>query len=67
MRINIPLLQKIVYRPGLMETVKFAWVQYVMVLLPVLLVFNEILKFLFKYRIFEAVLVSDLKLKRKVF
>lgn len=63
---HIPLSQSIIYRPGLMETIKFALVQYIMILLPILLFAYTVLSYLFKFRIFEALIVSDLKPKRKI-
>jgi hypothetical protein len=64
--INIPTSQEIVYRPGVMETLKFAWVQYVFILVPCLAVTFVCLSLLFKYRVLEALLISDLKEKRKI-
>ena len=64
--IKVPISQEIMYRPGMMETIKFAWVQYVMVLIPCLGICNYYFSFLFTYRILEGVLVSDLKSKRKI-
>ena len=36
MNVDVPLSQEVRYRPGVLETLKFAWAQYVMVLVPVL-------------------------------
>ena len=49
MHIHVPLSQEIKYRPGVMETLKFAWVQYVMCLIPSLYVCFNLLSYLFKY------------------
>ena len=64
--INMPKSQEILYKPGVMETLKFAWVQYVFILVPVLMLTFMGLSYLFKFRILEALLVSDLKEKRKL-
>ena len=64
--INIPKSQEILYKPGVMETLKFAWVQYVFILVPILMLTFMGLSYLFKFRILEALLVSDLKEKRKL-
>lgn len=64
--ITVPLSQEIRYRPGVLETLKFGWVQYIMVLVPVLFFLNKALAFLFKYRVLDAQLVSDLRPKRKI-
>jgi len=66
MNVDVPLSQEVRYRPGVLETLKFAWAQYVMVLVPVLWATNAALSFLFKYRVLDALLVSDLKPKRKI-
>lgn len=66
MDIEVPLSQEVRYRPGVMETLKFGWAQYVMLLLPFLWVTNKGVAFLFKYRIFDAYLVSDLKAQKKI-
>ena len=64
--IQIPKSQEIIYKPGIMETLKFAMMQYIAVLIPCLWAARKGLSFLFRYRIFEAHLVSDLKPKRKI-
>lgn len=67
LNVKIPRKQEIIYRPGFLETMKFFWVQYVMVLIPVFYVTNAVLQTLFKYRVFEAIILSDLRQKRKIF
>ena len=54
------------YIPGVMETMKFAWVQYVFVLIPCVYFAYLSAGFLFKFRILEAMLISDLQPKRKL-
>ena len=66
MSITVPKSQEVRYRPGVVETLKFGWVQYVMVLVPALWIVNACLNFLFKYRVLDTQLVSDLKPKRKI-
>jgi len=66
LQIHVPKTQEIVYKPGVMQTLKFAWVQYVMILIPVLAITKIGLSSMFKYRILDAFLVSDLKVKRKI-
>ena len=67
LNIDIPLSQEIKYGPGLMETMKFAWMQYIMVFVPVILFTWAGIDFLFKYQVFESVIVSDLKQKRRIY
>ena len=66
LQMHVPKHQQIVYMPGVMEALKFAWVQYLMVLIPTLLIVRAGLSSMFKYRILNAFLVSDLKEKRKI-
>lgn len=66
LKIHVPLSQEIKYRPGVMETLKFAWVEYVMLLIPSLWITWQFLSFLFESKILEALKVSDLKPKRKI-
>ena len=49
LKINIPLAQEIKYGPGLMETLKFAWMQYIMIFIPVIIFTWSGIEFLFKY------------------
>jgi hypothetical protein len=66
LKIHNPTNQMVKYIPGVMETLKFAWVQYVMFLIPCLYLAYLSVGFLFQYRILEAVLISDLQPKRKL-
>ena len=66
MGVHIPVSQEIMYKPGIMEVLKFALVQYLAIFIPFFWAARQGLSFLFKYRIFEAHLVSDLKPKRKI-
>jgi len=66
LKVHIPISQEIKYRPGVMETLKFAWVQYVMLLIPSLFITWQFLSFLFESKILEAHKVSDFKPKRKI-
>lgn len=65
-KVHVPLSQEIKYRPGVMETLKFAWVQYIMLLIPSLFITWKFLTFLFESKILESLKVSDLKPKRKI-
>jgi len=44
--VNIPIQQEIQYIPGVLETLKNAWVQYLALLVPLLLVFWAFVGFL---------------------
>uniref|UniRef100_H3CM39 Transmembrane protein 231 n=1 Tax=Tetraodon nigroviridis TaxID=99883 RepID=H3CM39_TETNG len=53
-RIRYPL-EVISYRPGFWETIKFAWVQYVSVLLIFLWVFERVKRFVFRNQILTTI------------
>ena len=65
-KMNVPTSQPVMYRPGIMETVKFLWVQYVYILIPVVVLLNVVLGLLFKYKVLDSHMVSDLKPARKI-
>jgi transmembrane protein 231 len=62
--LKIPRTQRIRYIPGILETLKYAWIQYLAIFIPTLLLFKELVGFLFRYKILEANVVSDLNNKR---
>jgi hypothetical protein len=62
--IKIPSTQRIRYVPGILETLKHAWIQYIALLLPAIWFYRQLLGFLFKYKIMQANVVSDLSQKR---
>ncbi len=51
--INVPE-QQLLYRPGVFETLKFAWIQYISVLIPFYFVLNWIKQFVFRYQMIET-------------
>ena len=62
--IRIPPTQRVRYVPGVLETIKHAWIQYLALFLPALLLYKVVIGFLFKYKILEANIVGDLNNKR---
>lgn len=66
LKLTVPRSQEIVYRPGVMETLKFAWMQYLMLLIPCLIVAWTFLSYLFKSKILHSLVVSDLKPRKKL-
>ena len=53
--IRVPSLQQIVYVPGVLESLKIAWIQYLALLIPCLwVIYKLILGFAFKARVLEA-------------
>ena len=53
----IPVQQKVEYIPGVLESLKFMWVQYLALLIPSLYVFHKIVGFLFKYQFLETAIL----------
>ena len=49
--LKVPQTQRVNYVPGILETLKYAWIQYLAILIPALIVFKEFIGFLFKYKI----------------
>lgn len=58
--LDIPKYQKIYYIPTLLETMKFAWVQYFSIFLVVLYVGRYTLRFVYTYRVFTTTVRNDL-------
>lgn len=61
--INYPV-ETITYRPGFWETVKFAWIQYVSVLLIFLWIFQHIQTFVFQNQVLPTIVVPPFKQHR---
>lgn len=62
---HVPKSQEVRYVPGILETLKFAWVQYLALLVPSLMFFRWVTGFLFRYQIVESGVTSDIaKTKR---
>ena len=64
--VNIPVSQQIKYRPGVMETIKFGWVQYIFIMIPSVLIAFSFIGYMFESKLLDAIMVSDLKHKRKI-
>jgi transmembrane protein 231 len=64
LKLRIPSFQRVVYAPGLLEMLKFGWVQYVSFLIPVYFVIYTYLIWLFiHYRVFPSSSEEDDELK----
>jgi Transmembrane protein 231 len=62
--VKIPFNQEVKYIPGILETLKYAWIQYLSIFLPALWVYWQFVKFMFKYKIIETHIVSELHQKK---
>ena len=58
--IRIPPYQEFVYQPPLLETLKFAWVQYFSILFPFYIILFTFYCFLLKYQILDTYISSNL-------
>ena len=47
--VNVPLAQEIKYQPGLLEVLKFGWVQILALTVPCILIFHSLAGFLFRH------------------
>ena len=63
LEIIIPSYQEVVFLAPLLTTLKFAWIQYLSILIPTAIIIYLILLFIFKYQIFETSVVNDLPKK----
>jgi hypothetical protein len=50
--IHIPEMQEVLYTPGVLENLKFSWIQYLSLFLPIIFVTRELLRFAFRHKIF---------------
>lgn len=63
--INVPKSQQVAYIPGILQTLKFAWLQYVSLLIPSLLIFFWVVGFLLRHQIVATSVTSDLVQRRR--
>lgn len=63
--VRVPLQEKVDYIPGVLESMKGMWVQYIALLLPTIYVFNKIMGFLFRHQFLETSVTSDLVPRKK--
>lgn len=65
LHVNIPYRQKVSYVLSWLESIKIAYVQYVCILIPTVIVAYFVLYFLFKNDVFESFRYSSEKVKLK--
>lgn len=61
MKVRIPANEEVVYKPSFLETMKFAWIQYVSLLLPVGYIIYLFACFVYGNQILEASVTFDAK------
>ena len=65
MDVYVPIQQEIKYIPGVLETLKNAWTQYLALLIPLVILFWAFIGFLLKNQLLETSIVSDLLPKKE--
>ena len=60
MQMNIPKLQEVFYIQSVFEAIKYAWMQYFYIFLPIYLILYIIFKFIIQNNIFDSHINSDL-------
>uniref|UniRef100_A0A0M3IMI4 Transmembrane protein 231 n=1 Tax=Ascaris lumbricoides TaxID=6252 RepID=A0A0M3IMI4_ASCLU len=55
--------QKLTYKSGLLELLKFAWIQYLSIFVIFHFIFSKLLKFVFENRIVSSIVVEDQRLE----
>lgn len=61
--LRVPYDQDVLYRPGVLETVRYALLQYFVVYLLVAALITTGVKYMFQYNVFETVVREDPTLK----
>ena len=65
MDIHVPIQQEIQYIPGVLETLKNAWTQYLALLVPIAIIYAAFVGFLLRHQLLETSIVSDLLPKKE--
>ena len=64
--LEIPSYQEVIFIAPLLTTLKFAWIQYLSILIPTAIVCYFVLLFIFRYQIFQTSVINDLPRKMKI-
>jgi len=62
--LTIPSSQEIAYIPSILENLKFAWIQYMALFIPIFYIVDKIMKFIYKNRVFPTQELNDLPIKK---
>lgn len=62
---DIPNQQQVKYIPGVLQTLKFAWIQYLSLALVSFWIFYGIAGFIFRHKIVDTAVSSDLVSKKR--
>ena len=63
--INVPSFQKILYTTPLFTKIKFFWVQYASILIPIATISHFIMKFAFRNHIVKSITSNDIDIQKK--
>jgi len=63
--VKIPAHQQITYIPGVLQTLKFAWLQYLSLAIPAILIFYSLTGFIFRHQIVDSAVTSDLSVRKR--
>ena len=63
--INIPSFQKILFSTPLFTKIKFFWIQYFSILIPIAVIFYFIIQFVFRNHIVDTINSNDVGVKKK--
>jgi len=63
---EIPIEQQVKYIPGILQTLKFAWIQYLSLLIPIMSAFYLAAGFMFRHKLVDSMISSDLMPRKRV-
>lgn len=61
MKVRIPAKQLVLYRPGFLELMKFAWIQYICIFIPVAFIIYSFARFVYGNQIIETSVTDEAK------
>lgn len=64
--VEIPTSQEVKYIPGVLQTLKFAWIQYLALVIPSMWVFHRVCGFMFRHQILDSSVTSDLIARKRI-
>lgn len=62
---DIPRQQEVKYIPGVLQTLKFAWIQYLSLALVSFWIFYSAVGFIFRHKLVDTAVSSDLVSKKR--
>lgn len=62
---EIPIQQEVKYIPGILQTLKFAWIQYLSIAVFFVAIFTGVVGFIFRHKIVDTAMSSDFVGRKK--